>query len=113
MSDSGLAVPCIASTSAFTRKIALSVGLVAALLLTCLAFMPTQANAAFTISGWNMTPSTTQAGGHPNVNFHLDPDAAQGDQTGDDLKSVKVEFAAGMLANPQAVSQTCATSNFN
>src|ERR1035437_6767170 len=74
-----------------------------------LALAPSQANAAFTITSWGMTPSTTQAARHPNVNFHLDPNATQGDQTGDDLKTVKIEFAAGMLANPAAVTPCTAT----
>ena len=78
-----------------------------------LAFSPARADAAFTLQDWALTPSTTQAGGHPDVNFHLDPDAAAGDATGDDLKSVKIEFSAGMLANPASIPSPCTDTQFS
>jgi hypothetical protein len=99
------------NTSA-SRTLFFSAAALLAIAIVALTFGAAKANAAFTISGWGMTPSTTAAAQHPNVSFHLDPDATKGDQTGDDLKTVKVEFAAGMLANPAAVTP-CTTAKYN
>lgn len=60
------------------------------------------ANASVTISSFTATPSTTVAGGHPNLttttNFSYS-------DSSDDVKSVQVSLPPGMLGNPTVVAQ--------
>ena len=74
------------------------------------------ANAAFKINAFSVTPSTTQAGGHPNLTINIDPDAHNFPQTGEpcecnDVKDIHVEFPAGLIGNPHATPQ-CSDAGF-
>ncbi|MBI5310821.1 MAG: hypothetical protein HZB14_07345, partial [Actinobacteria bacterium] len=82
--------------------------------LVLLATTANRADASFAITDFTLTPSTTQAGGHPNTHYHVDPDAPLADRTdGDDLKKVTIDFPAGLLANPEAANPKCTTSQFS
>ncbi|MGB0888725.1 MAG: Ig-like domain-containing protein, partial [Solirubrobacterales bacterium] len=75
---------------------------------------PAAADAAFNVTEFKMTPSNLQAGGHPNVNYRLNPDAVLADNSnGDDLKKVVLDFPAGALGNPEAATPKCSPSQFN
>src|SRR4051794_24715908 len=96
------------------RKALLLAALAMLVCIAALAIHPSHANAAYNILDYKLTPSTLQAGGHPNFHYHVDPDATNADTTGgDDLKKVQMEFPPGLLGNPQAATTKCATTNFN
>jgi hypothetical protein len=86
---------------------------IALLCLFVLAARPGSASAAYNLTGWALTPSTTQAGAHPNINYHVDPDATLADKAGDDLKTVTLEYPAGLLANPEAANTKCSATQFS
>jgi hypothetical protein len=81
--------------------------------LTAIAIGAGSASAAFTATGWSLTPSTFQAGGHPAITLSASADPVAGDLNGDDLSSLNVELPAGLLVNPQSVATPCPTANFN
>ncbi|MGK2877925.1 MAG: hypothetical protein ACSLFF_05055, partial [Solirubrobacterales bacterium] len=90
--------------------------------IACFAMLAgaSNANAAFTITDFDMSPvapasnsSALQAGGHPTVNFRINPDAVSADSSGDDLKKVVYEFPAGSLGNPEAALPKCTATQFN
>jgi hypothetical protein len=87
--------------------------MIAVLCLFILAARPGSASAAYNITDWALTPSTTQAGGHPNIHYHVDPDAALADGAGDDLKTVTLEYPSGLLANPEAANAKCTATQFS
>jgi hypothetical protein len=60
------------------------------------------AQASVTITSFTTTPSTTLAGGHPDLTVQTS--FSYSDST-DDLKSLQVYFPAGLLGNPSVVSQ--------
>src|SRR3954447_11387677 len=77
-----------------------------AVLLT-LAFAGT-ASASVSLTSFKVTPSTTQAGAHPDLtidtSFSLDP-------TSDDVKSVGVLLPQGLVGDPNAADR-CSASAF-
>jgi hypothetical protein len=79
----------------------------AAIAVALLAFTATKSSAAFTITDFQLTPSPlpTPAGGHPNMHYHVDPDANKAGS--DDLKKVVLDFPAGLLGNPEAATPKC------
>ncbi|MBJ7354916.1 MAG: hypothetical protein JHC98_08830, partial [Thermoleophilaceae bacterium] len=92
--------------------------------IACFAMLAagaSNANASFNVTDFDMSPSTPssttnplQAGGHPTVNFRINPDANLADgSNGDDLKKVMYEFPAGSLGNPEAAVPKCTASQFN
>lgn len=95
-----------------TLRIYLALAAFAAALMLFGALGATNASAAFKATGWSMSPSTTQAGGHPALTLSATLDAAAGDANGDDLRDLQIELPAGMLFNPQAVTP-CTTASFN
>jgi hypothetical protein len=70
--------------------------LAAAILTTALASVPS-ARATATVSQFSVTPSTTQAGGHPNVRIST----VFSEPTG--LKDVALHLPPGLTANPAAI----------
>jgi hypothetical protein len=60
-------------------------------------FVAAPAQAALNVSGFSMTPSTTQAGGHPEltVSESFDPPTA-------DIKEIALHLPAGLTANARA-----------
>ena len=78
-----------------------------ATLVAC-ALVPGAAGASVSLSSVSLTPSTTQAGGHPDVTidtvFGLNPDT-------DDVKSVRVVLPQGLVGNPQA-ADACSEASF-
>ena len=79
------------------------------LLLFLLALaLPAPAMAAVNVTAFSVTPSTTQAGGHPDVtvstSFQSTPDT-------DDVKDLIVRFPPGLLGNPNATPK-CSPAQF-
>ena len=88
--------------------------LFAAFALFTLGVLAGSADAAYRLLDYRLTPSNLQAGGHPDVNYKLKPDAGYADRTGgDDLKTVVMDFPAGLLGNPEAATTKCSSSSFN
>lgn len=81
--------------------------------LTTLALGAGAASAAFTATGWSVTPSALQAGAHPTVSIKAATDPVAADLTGDDLSSLQMDLPAGLLMNPQAVGTPCPAANFS
>ena len=71
-----------------------------ALSLLILAIVPATAAADVTLDEFTVTPSSTQAGSHPDVTLfqRMTPSA------GDDVKDSFVRLAPGLLGNPQAAA---------
>jgi hypothetical protein len=88
MSTTEAPAPCVSAWLMFA--IALSA-------LAAFAFLVPSAHAALNVSGFSMTPSTTQAGGHPNVHVSIsfDPPTA-------DVKDIALHLPAGLTANASA-----------
>ncbi|MEA2400158.1 MAG: hypothetical protein QOK00_561 [Thermoleophilaceae bacterium] len=63
-----------------------------------LLLLPASALGAVTLDQFTVTPSSTQAGGHPDVTIfqHVSPSSAD-----DDVKDTFVRLAPGLLGNPQ------------
>jgi hypothetical protein len=97
---------------------------VVALLVTCAAFLSLMSLAetaqAFTIYSYSATPSTTQAGGHPNITFSF----ALEDYSDDagypnpsvpcdcnNAENLDVHLPAGVIGNPHATPQ-CSAADF-
>ena len=77
---------------------------VALLLLIC----PASASAAVNVTGFTVTPSTTQAGAHPDLKIST---AFTADPASDDTKDLTVRFPPGLVGNPNAVPK-CTTAQF-
>jgi hypothetical protein len=88
-----------------TRPLALLAVLAAC---TCGLALAGAASAAVTVTDFSVTPSTTQAGGHPNVRistgFALSP-------TDDDVRDVTVRLPKGLVGNPNATPK-CSSAQF-
>jgi hypothetical protein len=89
------------SSSHFTSRLAVLVAVAVVLALLAavsilLVFAPT-ATAVVNVSRFSMTPSTTQAGGHPtlNVSVSFDPPTA-------DVDRIALHLPPGLTANPRA-----------
>lgn len=105
-----MTVRCSHDGFAVTTRIAL-----VALAVCCsvaLALLPGQARAAVTIKSFAASPSTTQAGAHPNVTYALDLDVRSLDDSGDDLRTVLLDLPAGALMNAEAVPSKCGAAAF-
>ncbi len=97
----------------FTRSLALRLVLVVFCTIGLFALGSANASAAYSILDFKLTPSTTQAGGHPKTHYHVDPDATNADKTGgDDLKKVVIDYPAGLLGNPEAATTKCGATQF-
>src|SRR5690349_10505786 len=70
--------------------------------------IPASASASVSITSFKVTPSTTQAGAHPDLTidtgFSLDP-------TSDDVKSVGVLLPQGLVGDPNAADR-CSAAMF-
>jgi len=85
-----------------------------ALVLGSLAASP--ADAAVAVRSFETTPSTTQAGGHPDVNVVFSNEISLDPETGDpchcnNLRDAKVSLPAGVIGNPHATPR-CSTMEF-
>ena len=70
--------------------------------------IPSSASAAVNVTAFSVTPSTTQAGGHPNLTISTSFAASP---ASDDTKDLIVKFPAGLVGNPNAVPK-CSTGQF-
>ena len=81
---------------------------IALAVLLALALLPASALASVSITSFKVTPSTTQAGAHPDVTidtaFSLNP-------TSDDVKSVGVVLPQGLVGDPNAAAR-CPIASF-
>lgn len=75
--------------------------------LALLAF-PASASAAVNVTAFSVTPSTTQAGGHPDLKISTSFAASP---ASDDTKDLTVRFPPGLVGNPKAVPK-CSTAQF-
>src|SRR3954453_14429314 len=79
---------------------------IALVVLLALA-LPAAASASVSVTNFKVTPSTTQAGGHPDVTidtaFALSP-------TSDDVKSVGVVLPQGLVGDPNAAARCSAAA---
>ena len=95
-----------------SRKAKLSACLFA--VATSLLLATPFAQASVPIFSYNALPSTTEAGGHPDVEFSFKLGNRQETPTPcacDDARNVTVHLPAGLIANPHAVPQ-CTTAEF-
>jgi hypothetical protein len=73
-----------------------------------LAGVPATAGATVSITDAKIQPSTTAAGGHPNLTVDLSFDESP---TTDDLKDLTVVLPQGLVGNPKAADR-CSEANF-
>lgn len=74
-----------------------------------MAVWASSANAAFGISGYAMTPSTKQAGGHPNMTWSFNRTGTESE----DLRDMRIDLPPGLLANPESVTPKCTDLAFS
>jgi hypothetical protein len=72
---------------------------------------------AFEIKSFNVTTSTTQAGGHPDVLFSFETEYHEGPQTGspcqcNDSKNLDLSLPTGLIGDPHATPQ-CTSAEFS
>ena len=72
------------------------------------AICPGAASAAVSVTSFSVTPSTTQAGGHPNL--VVDTSLASNPDT-DDVKSLNVVLPQGLVGDPGSAGR-CSQSAF-
>ena len=72
------------------------------------AIFPGAASAAVSVTSFSVTPSTTQAGGHPNL--VVDTSLASNPDT-DDVKSLNVVLPQGLVGDPGSAGR-CSQSAF-
>src|SRR2546430_3727227 len=72
------------------------------------AISPGAASAAVSVTSFTVTPSTTQAGGHPDL--VVDTSLASNPDT-DDVKSLNVVLPQGLVGDPRSAGR-CAQSAF-
>ena len=77
--------------------------------VTCALAFPAGASAAVTLTNFSVTPSTTQAGGHPDLRISTSFTANPSD---DDVRDVTVRLAKGLVGNPKATPK-CPVAAFN
>lgn len=71
--------------------------------------VPASASAAVNVTAFSVTPSTTQAGGHPDLKIST---SFAANPATDDTKDLTVRFPPGLVGNPKAVPK-CSTAQFN
>lgn len=76
--------------------------------LIALVAIPASAS-AFNIANFKITPSTTQAGGHPNVTLAFD---RQGSES-EDITDVAIDLPTGFFGNPESANPKCTDTQFN
>ena len=74
----------------------------------CALALPGAALAAVSITDFSVTPSTTQAGGHPDVRISTGFSLSPAD---DDVRDVTVRLPKGLLGNPNATPK-CSSAAF-
>jgi hypothetical protein len=100
-----------------TRRGPLLVALAAALaFVAILALGAGVAHAEWKVHYFHAYPSTTQAGGHPNLRIEISTDSHGREETDDpcqcnDMKNADVELPAGFIGNPHA-AETCSDGQF-
>ncbi|MFY9489238.1 MAG: hypothetical protein WAP35_11175, partial [Solirubrobacterales bacterium] len=62
----------------------------------------------FDISVFSVVPSTTQAGGHPDLTITIKPKSPRKG----DIKNLVLDLPPGLVGDPDAVSQKCSASDF-
>lgn len=72
---------------------------------------------AYSIESFKVTESTTQAGGHPNINYSFQVESHEGANSGapchcNDAKDIDLSLPAGLIGNPHAVPQ-CNAEEFS
>ena len=72
------------------------------------AAFPAAAQATVTVSNFSVAPSTTQAGGHPDLTVDT---SLQSNPDTDDIKSLNVVLPQGLVGDPRSAS-ACAQSAF-
>lgn len=78
--------------------------------LVALAAMPNGANAAFSVSGFQYTNSTNQAGAHPNTTIAFNRNGSESE----DLRDVLLDLPTGVFPNPESAGVTkCTEAQFN
>ncbi len=93
--------------------LALTVVMMSAVLMSAV-FLTQPAAAAYNTTQFTLTPSIKQAAAHPNLTQTLTADATTADKTGgDDVKTVAIEYARGLLANPLAAPARCNDIQFS
>src|SRR3954454_10916612 len=93
----------------------LKLTLLGALVVVALATVPAMSSASG-IKAFDAFPSTTQAGGHPNVTIHFKVDYAGGPEIDNscscnNIKDADIELPAGLIGNPHATPQ-CNAADF-
>ncbi|MGH2907640.1 MAG: hypothetical protein ACRDKI_12855, partial [Solirubrobacterales bacterium] len=82
--------------------------IVAVLALVAFAALPGAAS-AFDIANFALTPSNTQAAGHPDVTIKFDRTGTESE----DLNAMNIELPPGLLANPESANPKCTDAQFN
>ncbi|MGB3951604.1 MAG: hypothetical protein WBK99_00435, partial [Solirubrobacterales bacterium] len=62
----------------------------------------------FDISAFSVVPSTTQAGGHPDLTITIKPKSPRKG----DIRDLVLDLPPGLVGDPDAVSQKCSASDF-
>lgn len=84
------------------------------LALTLLASLAGSAAAAYNVTGFTVTPSVTQAAGHPKLTQTITSDAVVADSTGgDDLRTVSLAYPAGLMLKPAAATTRCSSTQLS
>ena len=92
------------------RKSVLALLCAFAFALVALAALPNNASAAFSVSGFQYTNSTQQAGAHPNTTIAFTRNGSESE----DLKDVLLDLPTGVFPNPESAGVTkCTTAQFN
>jgi hypothetical protein len=91
-------------------------GLLVGLALVLGSLAPSTADAAVAVRSFETTPSSTQAGGHPDVTIEFSNEISIDPETGDpcycnNLRDAKVSLPPGVIGNPHATPR-CSTMEF-
>jgi hypothetical protein len=101
---------CASKVDAKTgRSRVLSLFCVLAFAIAAMVVIPSGASAAFGVSGFTYTNSTTQANGHPNVDISFNRTGSESE----DLKDIQLDLPTGVFANPEAANPKCTAAQFN
>ncbi len=86
----------------------------AAIAICSLCLLSPARSQAFTIHSFSVVPTTTQAGGHPDVDFHFTNETSfdEGTVSGsDDPRDIIVHLPTGLIGNPHA-APICTPAEF-